>query len=84
MFQGCVESGRAPRSLIPSKPAAAGSGGETQDGGIAEVAMSKNRFKFRVENGITLVTLLIIIVAWFEVTRRGVVPKIFIPSTNDD
>ena len=41
--------------------------------------MSKNRFKFRVENGITLVTLLIIFVAWFEVTRRGVVPKIFIP-----
>ena len=83
MFQGCVESGRVPRSLIPSKPAAAGSGGETQDGGIAEVAMSKNRFKFRVENGITLVTLLIIFVAWFEVTRRGVVPKIFIPSPYD-
>ena len=45
--------------------------------------MSGTRFKFRVENWITLATLLIIFLAWYEVTRRGVVPKIFIPSPYD-
>ena len=45
--------------------------------------MSGTRFKFRVENWITLATLLIIFLAWYEVTRRGVVPKIFIPSPHD-
>ena len=45
--------------------------------------MSGTRFKFRVENWITLATLLIIFLAWYEVTGRGVVPKIFIPSPYD-
>ena len=45
--------------------------------------MSGTRFKFKVENWITLATLLIIFLAWYEVTRRGVVPKIFIPSPHD-
>ena len=45
--------------------------------------MSGTRFKFRVENWITLATLLILFLAWYEVTRRGVVPKIFIPSPYD-
>ncbi|MBD5647502.1 MAG: ABC transporter permease subunit [Desulfovibrio sp.] len=45
--------------------------------------MSTTRFKFKVETLITIVTLLIIFFVWFEVTRRGVVPKIFIPSPGD-
>lgn len=45
--------------------------------------MSTTRFKFKVETLITIVTLLIIFFVWFEVTRRGVVPKIFIPSPAD-
>ena len=45
--------------------------------------MSGTRFKFSVENWITLATLLILFLAWNEVTRRGVVPKIFIPSPYD-
>ncbi|WP_308621257.1 ABC transporter permease [uncultured Desulfovibrio sp.] len=40
-------------------------------------------FKLKVETLITIVTLLIIFLVWYEVTRRGVVPKIFIPSPAD-
>jgi len=35
------------------------------------------------ENIITFVTLFIIFTIWFEVTRRGFVPKIFVPSPHD-
>ena len=35
------------------------------------------------ENIITFVTLSIIFVIWFEITRRGLVPKIFVPSPGD-
>lgn len=41
------------------------------------------QYKPSTENIITLVTLLIIFIVWLEITRRGFVPKIFVPSPHD-
>ncbi len=41
------------------------------------------KFKPSVENYITLGTLMVIFALWFEVTRREIVPKIFVPSPMD-
>lgn len=41
------------------------------------------RYRPSTENIITLVTILIIFVFWLEITRRGFVPKIFVPSPHD-
>ncbi|WP_084559472.1 ABC transporter permease [Nitratidesulfovibrio termitidis] len=40
-------------------------------------------YRPKVESLITCTTLAIIFLVWFEVTRRQVVPKIFIPSPHD-
>lgn len=45
--------------------------------------MNKSSFKITVESIITICTLLIIFFVWYEVTSRGAVPKIFVPSPMD-